>query len=168
MRYILSFCLLYCVFLNAAAVDISETDFVARLINFVIFVVIVWMLIAKKAKMFFSERSRSISDQLSEVQVKLKNAKNQKEQTLRRLQEARESAAEILANAKKESYLVAQKIEEQSGHDIEIMMKNTELLMEFEQRRMEKAVIDEVLDQIFAESKISASEYGNIIEKKVV
>ncbi len=168
MRYILSLSLLCCVFLNAAAVDISDTDFIARLINFIIFVIIVWMLIAKRAKVFFNERSRAISDQLSEVQVKLKNAKNQKEQALRRLQEARENAAEILANAKKESYLVVQKIEEQSGHDIEVMIKNTELLMEFEQKRMQRAVVSEVLDEIFSESKISSSEYGSIIEKKVV
>lgn len=168
MRYILGLFFLCCVTVNAASVGILETDFIARSINFVIFVLIVWVLVAKKAKAFFSERTMGISEKLSEIQTKLKSAKSQKEHALRRLQEAKENAAEITANAKKESYLVTQKIEEQFGKDIEVMMKNTEILMEFERKQMEKEVVAEVLDEIFMESKISGAEYGRIIEKKVV
>lgn len=168
MRYILGLILFSLTFLFANAIDFSQTDFIERSINFVIFVIILWLLLAKKAKAFFLARSERISNQLLEVQEKLKIAKNHKEQALRRLEEAKENATEILANAKREAYMIEQKIEEQSRRDIENMIKNTELLMDFEQKRMEKEVVDEVLEEVFSQSTLNTAEYVNIIEKKVV
>ncbi len=151
----------------AAAVDISQTDIKWRVINFVIFVAIVWVLVAKHAKAFFAARREKISLQLSEMQERLKEVKIQKEQALRRLEEAKKDALEIIASAKKEAYLLTQKIEEQSRYDIENLIKNTENLMEFEQRRMEKEVISEVLDEVFKKTQLHSADYGAIIEKKV-
>lgn len=168
MRLFLLTILSFCSFLGASEVNIADTDMVARVINFVIFAVILWFLVAKRAKAFFGERRNKIADRLIEVQEKLKSAKNSKEQALRKLEDAKERAAEIVANAKKESYMIAQKIEEQSSIDIENMMKSTEALMAFEQKKMEKEVVSEILEEIFSESKLNATEYVRILEKKVV
>lgn len=168
MRIILCFFVAFSSLIFASAVDISKTDIVERSINFIIFIAILWYLLAGKLKAFFSARREKIAQRLSEVQEKLKIAKNNKEQALRKLEEAKEQASQILANAKKEAYLIAQKIEEQSSVDIEIMRKNSEILMEFEQRKMEKEVVDEVLQEVFAQSKLNTTEYVNILEKKVV
>lgn len=168
MRIILCFFVAFSSLIFASAVDISKTDIVERSINFIIFIAILWYLLAGKLKAFFGARREKIAQRLSEVQEKLKIAKNNKEQALRKLEEAKEQASQILANAKKEAYLIAQKIEEQSSVDIEIMRKNSEILMEFEQRKMEKEVVDEVLQEVFAQSKLNTTEYVNILEKKVV
>lgn len=168
MRIVINFFLLFSTFLFASAVDLSQTDMLERTINFVIFIAILWYFFAAKAKEFFVSRREKIADRLSEVQEKLKIAKNDKEQALRKLEEAREKAAEILEIAKKEAYMVAQKIEEQTSVDIETMRKNTEVLMDFEQRKMEKEVVEEVLQEVFLQSELNTTEYINILEKKVV
>ena len=167
MRYLSSFFLLFSSFALASEVDISQTDIIPRSINFIIFVLILWFLFAGKLKAFLQERREKISLQFSEVQDKLKIAKKEKEQALRKLEEAKETAAEIIANAKKESYLVAQKIEEQTRADIEVMMKNAEALMSFETKQMEKEVVMEVLDEVFAENRLDAHAYGSILEKRL-
>lgn len=149
-------------------VQLADTDFLERAINFIIFVAILWFLVAKKAKAFFNTRRDKIAERLLEVQEKLKQAKKNKEQALRKLEEAKEVAAEIIANAKREAYMIAQKMEEQSSIDIENMIKNTENLMEIEQKKMEKEVVSEILEEVFKESKINAAEYVKILEKKVV
>ncbi|MCE3037845.1 F0F1 ATP synthase subunit B [Helicobacter anatolicus] len=149
-------------------VQLADTDFLERAINFIIFVAILWFLVAKKAKAFFAARRNKIAERLLEVQEKLKQAKKNKEQALRKLEEAKEVAAEIIANAKREAYMIAQKMEEQSSVDIENMIKNTENLMEIERKKMEKEVVSEILEEVFKESKINAAEYVKILEKKVV
>ncbi|CBG39693.1 F0F1 ATP synthase subunit B [Helicobacter mustelae] len=172
MRFVVlslaSLCALFGASEHLLEVEFADSDFIARLINFVIFVAIVWLLLAKRMKMFFGERKNKISQKLLEVQERLKVAKSNKEQALRKLEEARERANKILANAKKESYTITQKIEQQSSADIENMMKSVENLMEFEQKKMEKEVVMEVLDEVFGESKINSQEYVKILEKKVV
>ncbi len=168
MQYVLGFFVLAYAMASATPLDLSQTDLIERSINFILFLIIVWLLLARRTKEFFLARSQKISNQLSEVQEKLKLAKNSKEHALRKLEEAKENAAEILANAKKEAYMIEQKIEEQSRVDIENMIKNTESLMEFEQKRMEKEVVHEVLQEVFLQSKLNTADYVSIIEKKVV
>ena len=168
MRYFFGLFVVCFALAQGSGVDIAQSDFFARSVNFVIFVVIVWVLFAGKVRAFFASRRECISMQLSEVQDRLKSAKDNKEQALRRLEEAKEQAAEILSNAKKECYLIAQKVEEQSSIDIENMFKHTQSLMEFEYKLMEKQVVDEVLTEVFAQTKLSAQEYVNILQKKVV
>lgn len=168
MRYFFGFLVMCLALAQASEVDIAQSDFFARSVNFVIFVAIVWVLLAGRARAFFAARRERISTQLSEVQDKLKTAKNNKEQALRRLEEAKEQATEIISNAKRETYLITQKVEEQSRIDIENMLKHTQSLMEFEQKRMEKQVVDEVLTEVFAQNKLNTQEYVNILQKKVV
>ncbi|WP_104697176.1 MULTISPECIES: F0F1 ATP synthase subunit B [unclassified Helicobacter] len=168
MKIIISFFLLFSTLVFATAVDLSQTDMLERTINFVIFIAILWYFFAAKAKDFFASRREKIAERLSEVQERLKVAKNDKEHALRKLEEAREKANEILEVAKKEAYVIAQKIEEQSSIDIETMRKNTEVLMEFEQRKMQKEVVEEVLHEVFSQNQLNTAEYINILERKVV
>ncbi|PAF44218.1 F0F1 ATP synthase subunit B [Helicobacter sp. 11S02596-1] len=168
MKYIL-FLLLPASLLFGADVNVSDTDIVERVINFVIFVAILWYLVADKLKNVFATRREKISKRLDEVQDKLKTAKKAKEQALRRLEEAKEKASDMVATAKKEAYLVMQKIDEQSKIDIENIMKNNETLMDFEQKKMEREVVEEILLELF-KTKIGSfetSDYINILNKKV-
>lgn len=166
MRLILFFTLSL-VSLYSAPVDISHTDLIPRVINFVIFCIILWLLLSKKIRTFLSNRSNLISHQLSEIQDRLKVAKSEKERALVRLQEAKESANNILAVGKKESYLVAQKIEDQFGNDVELMRRNAEAFMELERRRMYREVISEVLDEVFVDVQLSSEDYARILHRRI-
>ncbi|WP_180675671.1 F0F1 ATP synthase subunit B [Helicobacter sp. 11S03491-1] len=168
MKYIVL--LLFCTScLFAQEVNISDTDIVERVINFVIFLAILWYFVADKLKQIFVSRREGIAKKLNEVQDKFKNAKKEKEQALRKLEEAKEKASDMLAIAKKEAYLIAQKIDEQSKSDIEHLIKNNEILMDFEQKKMEKQVVDEILSELFKTktSSLEISDYIHILNKKV-
>ncbi|PAF49902.1 hypothetical protein BKH41_00955 [Helicobacter sp. 12S02232-10] len=168
MKYIL-FLLFSVSFLFGADVNISDTDIVERVINFVIFVAILWYLTADKLRELFANRKEKISKKLDEVQDKLKTAKKAKEQALRRLEEAKEKASDMVITAKKEAYLVMQKIDGQFKIDIENIIKNNDILMDFEQKKMEREVVEEVLSELF-KTKIASfetSDYINILNKKV-
>lgn len=168
MRYI--FLLLFSLEISfGSEANIADTDIVQRVINFVIFVAILWYFVADKLKGFFASRKLEISKKLDVVQDKLEEAKKIKEQALRKLEEARETAVEIVSTARKEAYLAVQKIDEQSRTDIEHIIKNNEVLMEVEQKRVEREVVDEVLLELFGKkaSILETSEYVGILSKKV-
>ncbi|PAF48588.1 hypothetical protein BKH46_00525 [Helicobacter sp. 12S02634-8] len=155
--------------LLGSEVDISDTDIVERIVNFVIFIAILWYLAADKLKELFATRRENIAKKLEEVQDKLKTAKKAKEQALRKLEESKSKATDMVATAKKEAYLVMQKIEEQSRVDIENIIKNNEILMDFEQKKMEREVVEEILTELF-KTKVGTfetSDYIHILNKKV-
>lgn len=150
--------------------NVAETDIVQRIINFVIFIAILWYFVADKLKELFVSRRQTISEKLDVVQDKLRSSKKEKEQVLRRLEEARETAADIVATAKREAYLAIQKIDEQSKMDIEHIIKNNEVLMGIEQKKVEREVADEILLELFKTktSILETSEYIGILNKRVL
>lgn len=169
MKYIFLFLLSFSILLGADNVNISETDIVQRVINFVIFIAIIWYFVADKLKKMFSDRREGIVKKLQDVQDQLKEAKKSKEQALRKLEESKERALDMIATAKKEAYLITQKIDEQSRIDIEHIIKSNENLMDFEQKKMEKEVIDEILNELFKTEvcTFETADYVNILNKKV-
>ncbi|MDO7252748.1 F0F1 ATP synthase subunit B [Helicobacter cappadocius] len=168
MKYILLF-LLGSSMLFAADVNISQTDIVERTINFFIFLAILWYFVADKLKYIFTNRREQIVLRLNQTQEKLKIAKKAREEAIKRLDEAKERATDMVALAKKEAYLVSQKLDEQFKLDVENMIKNNEALMEFERKRMEKKVVEEILSRLFQTdaSSFDVSKYVNILNKRV-
>lgn len=167
-RYVLAFACLGSI-AYASSVDISQTDFSERAINFVIFVAILWYLAADKLKALLKNRQQGIASRFEEVQDKVKAAKKSREQAQKNLEEAQKKAAEIVSTAKKEAVIVAQKYEEQCNADIENMKKSHDALMHFEQRKAQAEVVESVLDEVFGgeAGKIQTEEYVRILNKKV-
>ncbi len=157
------------ILLASGGVDISKTDFVERVINFVIFVAILWYFAADKFKALLKNRRDDIIFRLEEIQNKVKTAKSAKEQAQKQLDDMTKKAAEIISDAKKEAILIAQKYEDQYKVDAETIAKNMESLMHFEQRKMQGEAIEEILDELFKEdsAKISNEDYLRILNRKV-
>ena len=78
----------------------GETDIVVRVINFSIFVAILWYLMADKVIGFFRERKESIARKFQEVEDRLKKTKEQKEMLKTKLEEAKVKANEIVDDSK--------------------------------------------------------------------
>ncbi len=151
-------------------VDISKTDIIERLINFVIFVALMWYLLANKFKEILSARSKEISERLSQTQSKVREVKEKKERALQHLREAKEKATEISNTAKKEASISVFQIEEKTKEHISNLIKANDEAMEFQEKLLQKQLISEVLQEIFSSQSLNldTNDYVSILEKKVI
>ena len=145
------------------------TDFFPRLVNFIIFASIVYYFVAEPIKNFFTGRSEEIASRLEEVQSRLKAIKKAKEDARAAYEAARRTADEIIESAKKESQLLAKKLDEQLQVELENLEKLQQEKMDVEKRQMIRKTVDEVLSELFKGDAIGMDEkkFVNLIMKKV-
>lgn len=154
---------------SADAAHYPDYDIVERIINFVIFFSILYYLVAKPLKALYQSRIDAIAGRLKSTEEKLKASNSKKEEALRRLQNAKTAAAELVEVAKKETELIREKVAKETAAEIESMQKSFEAGCEFETRRMSKMVVGDVLDDVLDHKnlQIEQKELINIILKKV-
>jgi len=152
---------------SAAHVSLSDTDFIPRVINFVIFVGILWYLLADKVKTFYSDRSKAIADSFAEVETKLKESKVQKEALKEEVKLANKKAEEIVNTAKKEAELLKSKVLENAKADIEMLNKQFNEQKAYEEAKMKKDVVENYLNNLVKDIHLSSEEVANIVTKKV-
>lgn len=147
----------------------AETDIVQRTVNFIIFAAILYYLLADKLKAFFAERSQSIQDELDKVQDTLKASKAKVDEANSKLEEAKILAAEIVEGANAEVDSIKANIEKNAENDIANLQKHLDEKVEVETRKAKRKVVNEVLEELFSDDKMSLSqdELSNIILKKV-
>lgn len=155
--------------LMAAEVDIKNSDIIERTINFIIFVAILWYLLKNRIKIALKDRQDKIASQLNAVQDRLNQSKLKKEEAMKSLEDSKKLADEIIANAKKEASMIASNMQNQCKNDIAMIKKNHEELLSFEQKRMNRMVINEILDELLSDKNIALDkkDYINILTKRV-
>ncbi len=151
----------------ATHVSISDTDFIPRVINFVIFAGILWYLLADKVKTFYANRSQSIADSFAEVENKLRESKSQKEALKAELKEANKKAEEIITTAKKEAELIKSKVIENAKAEIAMLHRQFEEQKAYEESKMKKEVVEAYLKNLVKDIHLSSEEVANIVTKKV-
>ena len=153
---------------NSDAVADGHTDFVPRLVNFIIFVAILYYFVADFVKNFFAKRSKDIANRLEEVQERLKAAKKAKEEAEAEYQAALVTAEEIIESAKKESQLLAKKMDEQLAIELDNLEKLQQEKMEIEKRQMIRKIATEVLTELHKDDAVNMDEskFINLIVKK--
>ena len=139
-----------------------ESDFFPRIINFTIFAALLYYLVANPIKDFFKGRSAGIATQLSEIEEKLQAAKDEKKEAQARLNASEKKAEELLADAKAEAVLLAEKIATANQSELALLKKQLEEKMTLEERKSAREAIDEVLSENITTDDI------NLDEKKVV
>lgn len=157
-----------CVMLAAGA-PIGETDFYERLINFLIFVAIIYYFTATPIKRFFKERRSGIASSLEKIQEKLQASKDAKAHAKQEIEIAKKNAEDVIATAKKEALLITQKIEDNTQVEIENLIRQYNEMVDFEYRKCEKEIISEILDELFeyTTSTLDQKTLGEILLKKV-
>lgn len=155
--------------LALASVSIEESDFIQRVINFVIFVAILWYFAFDSIKGIFTNRTKSISAHLQEVQECLQKAKLDREAANKKLEASKEKAKEIVNAAKQEAYNIEQRYNEMIKRDIEILKHTLEVNMEFECRKAIQEGVDEVLSALVKNDdiRLNKEDYVNIISKRI-
>ncbi len=137
------------------------TDIVQRSVNFVIFAGILYYLLATPVKSFFQGRTADIRAELDRVQEKMKESKTAKELALEKIEDAEKFATELLEISKKENKILSDNIAKQCDSDLENIEKQNLSLMELEQRKMVRNIVDTVMNDLLVEE-------GNSFDKKTM
>ncbi|MEA3491473.1 MAG: capsid protein p24 [Campylobacterota bacterium] len=146
-----------------------ETDFIPRIFNFLIFIGLLYYLLAKPIKDFFTGRQKDISDQLKEIEAKLQASKDKKREAELNLEESKKKADEILETAEKEAVILAAKISSNSDNELKALEKQYEEKSTLEERRVIREAISDVLSNNITTSDIPLDEKKviDLIDKRV-
>lgn len=139
-----------------------ESDFLPRVVNFVIFAALLYYLLANPIKDFFKGRSADIEKQLNEIEEQLQAAKDEKKDAQARLDSSKKKSEEIISDAKKEAVLMAEKIAIANQNELALLEKQLEEKISLEERKSAREAIDEVLSENITSDDI------NLDEKKVI
>ncbi|MDD5401559.1 MAG: F0F1 ATP synthase subunit B [Sulfurimonas sp.] len=147
----------------------AGTDIIQRTVNFLLFAGLIWYLVAEPAKNYFASRSQSIADEMKKVQDKLKETASLKKDALAKVSAAEKFAADLAVSSKKENKIINDSIMTQCDADIETMIKHQAVLIEFEQRKMVRSVVEDTLKDALSQSDDSFDKeaMANVILKKV-
>ncbi|MEA2100795.1 MAG: F0F1 ATP synthase subunit B [Campylobacterota bacterium] len=169
MSRILVIMLMISTYALASDAEHAGTDIVQRTVNFILFAGLVWYLVAEPAKNYFAGRSQAIADELQKVQDRLNESISLKKDALSKISDAEKFAEELKVSSKKENKILNDNIMTQCNVELEILGKQQVSLMEFEQRKMVRLVVEETLNEVLNQSseKFDKQAMANVILKKV-
>lgn len=139
-------------------VTLMGSDFLFRVLNFSIFVGLIYYLAAEPIKAFFVGRSEAIANRLKEIDAKLEASKNERLTAEENLKQAEEKAKEIVADAGNEAKLLATNIAEKSDASLIQLEKQAEEKQALEAKKATRATIDSLLKDGFDNDDISVDE----------
>ncbi|QWU79470.1 F0F1 ATP synthase subunit B [Campylobacter novaezeelandiae] len=147
----------------------GDYDIIPRVVNFLIFIAILYYFIATPLKNFYKNRIFQISSKLDEIQRKLLESKTKKFEMAKKLEEAKIEASNALNHAKKEVEILVQKVKDEAQHEINLLNKYFEEQKNYEIKKIEKEVISQILSELFKESNtiLKQDDMIDIIMKKV-
>lgn len=145
------------------------TDIIPRTVNFIIFIAIIYYLLADFIKNFFKKRRDEIASKLNSVQTKVKESKKRREEAALKIKDAERVAEEIISTSKKEALIISENYDKSLKFDLEILDKQHKEQIELESRKMKKVVVNETLKEMFEDDgvAINEKEFVNIILKRV-
>lgn len=146
-----------------------QTDIIPRTVNFLIFVAIVYYILADKLKDFFKNRTASIQARLDEVQTTLEESKKRVEDAQSQVEEAKILAKELVNDANLEVDLIKSKISQTFDQEIQYLSKSFDEKLLLETKKAKIQIVNEVLEELFNSDnmEITQEELANIILKKV-
>jgi len=147
----------------------GETDIVQRAVNFLLFAGIIWYLVAEPAKAYFAARSKSVADELKKVQDKLNETVSMKKEALAKISEAEKFAEDLVVSSKKENKIINDNIMAQCEAELENLTAQNASLMDFQQRKMVRDVVEDILNKVLNETSSSFDKQAmaDVILKKV-
>lgn len=153
----------------ASEAEHAGTDIVQRTVNFILFVGLIWYLVAEPAKNYFASRSQNIADDLKKVQEKLNESVALKKDALSKISDAEKYAEELKVTSKKENKIINDNIMLHCDSDLEVVSKQHTALMDFEQRKMVRDVVEDIVKETLSQSSenFDKKAMANVLLKKV-
>ncbi|CAA6810682.1 MAG: ATP synthase subunit b [uncultured Sulfurovum sp.] len=143
-------------------VTMFNSDFFYRVLNFSVFIGILYYLIANPIKEYFVGRSEGIANQLEEIEEKLQASKNARLTAEENVVKAESKAKEIISNAGDEAKILSANIADKNAIALAILEKQADEKQALSAKKATQATIDALLNDGFNNSDI------NIDEAKVV
>lgn len=147
----------------------GSTDIVQRTINFLIFVGILYYILAEPIKSYFGGRSLGIAGELEKVQERLRESKHLKEAAELKADEAIQFVNELNEATKRECKILNDKIIAQGEQEAELIEKQSIALMDLEKRQMVRSVVTEIMADVMSASdeSMNSDAMVEILKKKV-
>jgi len=165
MKKALLIALLSAVAFASEAAATGGTDIVARTINFLIFVAILWYLVGNKAIAFFKNRKEEIANKFQEIENRLKEAKNRETALKTQLEEAKIKATEIIEDSKKEAEHIYNSILEETKAELEMLDKHFEEAKVAEIRKAKREAIKAFLEDVLKDVHLSSEDAAKLVLK---
>ncbi|MCE3046892.1 hypothetical protein [Helicobacter kayseriensis] len=153
--------------LSAADVSLAQSDFVERVINFVIFALIIWYLGSSRIKQIFTQRKMKIVHEFDKLQEEEKEMKKIVEKTENLLADAQNKAKEIVGNAKKEAFVIAQQFDSDLERDIKTVASSFDERLKQERKKMLCDEVASTIDQSLQKVRISQDSCMEILTKGI-
>lgn len=146
-----------------------ETDILERTVNFLIFISIIYYLLADKLKKFFTDRTKTIQSELDKVQDMLKASENKVTEAKQEVENAKKIASELVESAHSDIDVIKSKIEKTVDQEIVYLSKSFDEKTALEAKRVKEEVVENVLNQLLSEDNIDLSQKDicDIVLKKV-
>ena len=153
----------------ASSAEGGSTDIIQRTVNFLLFAGLVWYLVAEPMKAYFNARSQGVADELKKVQDKLNETIALKKEALAKISDAEKYADALAISSKKENKIINDNIMVQCEVELENLAKQNISVTEFEQRKMVRTVVENVLNEVLSQSSDSFDKkaMADVILKKV-
>ena len=146
-----------------------ETDILERTVNFLIFISIIYYLLADKIKTFLTGRTASIQSELDKVQEMLKASETKVSEAKLEIENAKKIASELVESARNDVDSIKNKIEKSVEQEIAYLSKSFDEKTALEARKVKKEVVENILNLLLSDDNIAMSQedISNIILKKV-
>ncbi|WP_297432689.1 F0F1 ATP synthase subunit B [Sulfurimonas sp.] len=169
MSRILVLLLMISTYALASEVKDGGSDIVQRTVNFILFAGLVWYLVGEPIKNYFASRSQGIADELKKVQEKLDESIALKKDALAKISDAERFAQELAEASKKENKMIHDALMAQGEAELETVAKQNLSKKEFEERKMVREVVEEIVTETLSQSADSFDKeaMANVILKKV-
>lgn len=150
-------------------VTMFNSDFLYRVLNFSIFVGILYYLAASPIKDFFVGRSEGIANQLKEIEAKLQASKNDRKLAEENLIKAQEKAKEIVSDAGNEAKMLSANISDKNVASLTLLGKQAQEREALEVKKATRTTIDNLLNEGFGNDDITINEAKvvSLVSKKV-
>lgn len=136
----------------------GETDTLPRVVNFLIFAWLAYFFFADMIKKFFGARREEIASSFEKVQDRIKEAKANREAAQRELEEARSKAEEIVAYAKNEAQMLADRIASRGEEECALLGRQQEESLLVAHNKMVRTVVSDTMAEILQGDDILADQ----------
>ncbi|WP_027326872.1 hypothetical protein [Helicobacter pametensis] len=164
---LLSVILLFSHVAFSAEVTLAQSDFIERIINFLLFFLIVWYLGSDKVKQIFAQRKMKISEQFEHLQNQEKELKKEIERNEQHLMDAQNKAKEIVANAKREAFLLTQQFDSRLDQDIKTLATSFDEKLKQEEKQLFYQSVSKIVDQSLESVQVSQDACMQILTRGI-
>jgi len=139
-------------------VSMFNSDFFYRVLNFSVFVGILYYLVANPIKEFFVGRSEGIANQLEEIEAKLQASENERLTAEENVEKAGAKAKSIVADAETEAKLLSANIAEKSEVTLTLLEKQAVEKQALSSKKATQSTIDTLLNDGFENDDIAVDD----------